>query len=202
MDKKKLIAGVILIALGIGMFALGFTPKNSEISAEIDSWKQVSKEGKEAQGTLSSAQSVTRTEGTRRNRKVVTVYCNAYQFTVDNKTYTAKAVGDDCKDTRDETQKITTAAIVYSQTDPATAFVKSDATAAHYKNTDGRWVSVILGVVLVLIGIFGIRSARPKTPEQLAAIEEKRRKAQEEYEKVMADINKKQEEKKAQKHQK
>jgi hypothetical protein len=57
-------------------------------------------------------------------------------------------------------------------------------------------------VLFIIIGIFGIRAARPKTPEQLAAIEEKRRKAQEEYEKVMADIAKNQEEKKAAKKQK
>ncbi|HMS93241.1 MAG TPA: DUF3592 domain-containing protein [Candidatus Saccharibacteria bacterium] len=202
MDKKKLIAGIILIGLGIGMFALGFTPKNSEITAEIDSWKRVSKEGIEAQGTLASTESVTRTEGTRRNRKIVTAYCNVYEFTADSKTYTAKAVGDDCKETRDEAQKTTTATIAYDQADPATAFVKSDATVAYYKDTDSRLASVIFGTVLVLIGIFGIRSARPKTPEQLATIEEKRRKAQEEYEKVMADIAKKQEAKKAQKQQK
>jgi hypothetical protein len=202
MDKKKLIASIILIAIGIGFFAIGFLPKSQEHSAEVDTWKRISKERKEAEGTLNRTESETRSEGTRRNRKIVTVFCNVYEFTVGDSRYTAKTIGDDCKETRDEARETKTATIVYDEAKPTDAFVKSDATASHYKNTDARLATAGISVLFIIIGIFGIRAARQKTPEQLAAIEEKRRKAQEEYEKVMADIAKNQEEKKAAKKQK
>ncbi len=197
MNKKKLIAGIILIGVGVFFFATTFMPKNTESNERAAAWQRVSKEGTEVEASLSTIETETHSEGTRRNRKVSTVYCGVYTFTVSDTKYTAKAVGDDCKPTHTEAQGIKKVTVVYDTATPSDAFVKSDASKEHFKNaSDSKVVAYVIGGFLILFGALGIYSGRPLTPEQIAAKEEKRRKAQEEYERLMAEINKKQEEKK------
>ena len=197
MNKKKLIAGIILIGVGTFFFAITLMPKNTEADKRAATWQHVSKEGTEAEATLSTIVTQTHTEGSRRNRKVSTVYCGVYAFTTNDEKHTAQAVGDDCKPTHTEAQRVTKATIVYDTAKPSSAFIKSDASREYFKNTgDAKLVAYVIGGFLILFGALGIYSGRPLTPEQIAAKEEKRRKAQEEYERLMAEINKKQEVKK------
>lgn len=190
MNKKKLIIGIVAIVAGVIFAGLGFLPQNSERQAMIDSWKQVKETGIETEGTVVSIESDTVTEGARRSRHIDTVYCPVYQYTVGNDVYTVRAVGDDCKETRDEVVLGSTATVAYKEAERDTAFVKSDATEAFYANSDGaKWIALGIGLFLVLLGVLAIRSARPKTPEQLAKEAEAKRQTEEELARLTAELD-------------
>jgi len=191
MNKKKMTLGIILIIAGVVVAALGFLPANSERQSTADSWNRLSSgEGIEAEGVIVASQSDAVTEGTRRNRQINTVYCAVYEYTAGGAKHTVQAIGDDCKDTKDEVVLGETAAIVYDEANPSEAFVKSDATAAFYKDTGGsQWVTWVFGALILFAGLITVATAKIKTPEQLAQQAEAKRKTDEELAKLMAEVD-------------
>lgn len=190
MDKKKMIAGVFLIVLGLFFFATTIMPNNTELREQAATWERVSKDGVETKGAITSVKSHVRSEGTRRNRRVATVYCGVYEFAVRDSARTVEALGDDCTEQRDQAQHAAEVAIVYDAADPSIAFVKSAATETHFADADSsKGAAFGIGGALILVGALAMYAGRPRTPEQLAAQEEKRRQATAKYEKMMAEIN-------------
>lgn len=187
MNKKKLIAGVFLLIVGVGLIILGFMPQNEDRQAAVNAWNEL-KETPGVEGVVESTQTTSRSEGTRYNRHLETYYCPVYSFPVNDQKETVRAVGDDCKESRDDVVIGSTATIVYEDSNPDEAFVKSDATEAFYKDSNGgQWVAWVMGIFLALIGALGLYGARPKTPEQLAKEAEARQKLQAELDKLTAE---------------
>ncbi len=189
MNKKLLVAGLIFTVIGAGIAILGFMPQNTERQANVDNWNRLNGgAGSETEAVIVNTSTQLLTEGARRNRTINTVYCAVYEYTVAGSTKTVTAVGDDCKETADEVVKGETGTVIYDEADPTIAFVKSDASDAFYKDTNGsQIVAVVLGLAMLIIGVLSLFAARPKTPEQLAALQEKRRKADAELAKLVAD---------------
>lgn len=191
MNKKVLISGIILIVIGLGLALFGLIPKNTERQADIDNWTRLSEgAGLKAEGTVVDSERVTVTEGARRARSINAYYCPVFEFTVNDATQRTRAVGDDCKDNQEDVVKGATATILYDQADPTIAFVDSTATKEFYTTDGGTQVaSLVVGGILVLIGVFVLIGGRPKTPEQQAAAEAKRRQAEEDLAKLMAAVD-------------
>lgn len=191
MNKKVLFGGILFIIIGVTIAVFGFMPANSERKADTDNWNRLSAgAGKEATGTVVDTEYDARTEGSRRSRTINAYYCPVYEFVVNGQTRQVTGLGDDCKEAESDVIMGSTAAIIYDQDKPETAFVKSDATAAFYKDGEGSQILAAgLGFALIIGGVIAMISARPKSPEKIAAAEEKRRKANEELEKLMAEVD-------------
>lgn len=190
MNKKLLLTGIIFLILGLGALALSFIPADEERAAEKASWNSlIDGAGVETEGVSVSTSTDLVTEGTRRARHINTYYCAVYEYTVSDRTYRVSAVGDDCKDKQEDVVMGQTATILYDPADPSEGFVKSDATAA--ANDGGEpakpWFLWIIGSLFILFSIFAFQAARPKTPEQIAAQEERMRKVQEEIARMNAE---------------
>lgn len=193
MKKKLVIFGLLFIVGGIGLAFIGFLPKNTDVQKDVDNWNRLSGgTGTQVEGRAVSVQSQTQTEGVRGSRKIATVYCAVYEYAYTGGVATAKAVGDDCKDSKDQVVLGSNATILYDPNAPTTAFVKSDATAAFYKDrADSNIVAVVIGALLVVLGAVMVMAARPKTPEQIARQQESKRKADEEMAKLLNELDKK-----------
>lgn len=164
MNKKKLIIGIIAIVAGIAFASLGFLPKNADRQDQVNAWNRLSAgDGVETQATVTSVESRAVTEGSRRNRQINTVYCGVYTFQTNSLEYEARAVGDDCKDEREQVVMGDQATVVYDQAQPGIAFVKSDNTKAYYADANGGvWAGIAIGGFLVLLGALAIAGARRK----------------------------------------
>ncbi|MGO3702188.1 MAG: DUF3592 domain-containing protein [Candidatus Saccharimonadales bacterium] len=168
MEKRKLWAAVILVVIGILFVGTSFLPKSRQQHATYTAWTHSqSSTGGEAEGTLINTERKAVTEGGRRSRHVVMVYCAIYEFTASEEKHTATAIGDDCKQEQSEAQQQKTATIVYNADDPSEAFVKSDATAKFYNSIrDARWVSWGLGAILMIAGAAVLYVLRKKATKQ------------------------------------
>lgn len=171
MNVKLMIISVLLVIGGASLIVLAFAPKSGERQEAVANWVHLSGgEGKEVQGTVVNSELDARTEGARRSRSINNYYCPVYDYTVADTKYSVVAVGDDCKEKRDQVALGSTATILYDETDPAIAFVKSDATQAMYGEDTSSGSSVwliVFGVVLVVFGALGAWGARPKASWRL-----------------------------------
>lgn len=139
---------------------------------------------------LVEAKQDVRTEGSRRNRRIVTTYCPVYEFTVNGQTQRVTALGDDCRESREAVTLGETATILYDPADPSIAFVDSDATSDFFADSAGSSVvGIVVVAVLVLLGVLVIVQARPKTPEQLAKQAEAKARAEEELRKLNEELD-------------
>jgi len=156
---KRIIAATLLMAVGAFIFIAGFSQQNTDKQAEINNWKRVStsQSSGSAEGHVTKVVSRSETVRSGKARRVVMTYCAEYTFSVSGKDYTAQEVGDGCKRARAEVSEDATATIVYDTSNPAIAFVKSDATDAHYKDGDGSIIfAVVLGSLLIIGGGFAL----------------------------------------------
>lgn len=191
MDKKRMILGIALVIGGLVFASLGLLPKNTEKQAVADNWYRLSAgAGKETEAKAVRTEQKTVTEGSGRNRKVKTVHCPVYEFSVADKTYTATAVGDDCFSGADDITLRSSHAVLYDEKDPSIAFVKSDKTKAFYDDSNNSWIAAVaIGAFLILVGVVSILSARPKTPEQLARQAEAKQQADAELAKLKEEFD-------------
>lgn len=192
MNKKALTTGLLLAIGGVLLLIIGLMPSSGERQVDSANWSRLSDgAGKEVQGTVVSSQSMSRTEGARRSRSINTVYCPVYDYSVNETKYSVTGLGDDCLDEKDQVVVGSTKSILYDAADPKVAFVNSEATKAFYKNdgSQSKVVLIIIGSILLVFGVIGLYMARPKTPEQLAAEEVKRKQRQAEIDKMMAELD-------------
>lgn len=158
-QKKKFIAAIVLIVLGIGFIGLTFLPGNAERQESVKAWNEAKEAGSEAKGVLTTSEA----ESQRNGRRHVMTYCGVYEFRVGDATHTARAVGDDCVRDRSELAEGSTVTVVYNPENPSQAFVQSDATETFYSDRkDSQFVGLIFGVPMVLIGGIIAYVNRPK----------------------------------------
>lgn len=185
-NKKILITGIIIAIVGIGFASLSFLPKNEERLETAESWTRLSTgAGEEVRGEVVDSESETVSEGARRTRRVDTIFCPVYEYTVGGTAHRIAAVAnDDCKDTQDDVVMGETATILYDPADPETAFVKTPATEELYKDADAfdAW-PLIIGSIITIVGVLVALGSRQLTPEQMAIRDENIRKIQEEVNK-------------------
>lgn len=170
MNKKKLIIGIIAIVGGLVFASLAFLPQNTTREAAAESWDYLnSGVGKEVQGKVAAVESDAIAEGTRGTRHIGTVYCPVYHYTVAEKEYEVQAVGNNCKEDKNEVKIGSTAMILYDPGQPAESFVKTAETAAFYGDTsDTKWIAIAAGgALMILLGIGAIVNARPKSSKKL-----------------------------------
>lgn len=156
---KRVIAATFLLVVGAFIFIVGFSQQNTDKQAEIDNWKRVrtSQASGSAEGHVTEVTRQSETVRSGKARRIVVTYCPEYTFLVSGKNYTARAVGDDCKGARADIPEDASATIAYDTSNPAIAFVKSDATDAYYKDSDGSVIfAAVLGGVLFVSGALAL----------------------------------------------
>lgn len=157
MIKSGIVVILLFFALGGGMLWVSFSPEPDELHEKRTHYQRlIGGEGREAPATVTRARSTVRTEGSRRNRRMVTVYCPVYTFDAGRHRLESMDQAEGaCKPNRSDVQIGAQGIVLYDPARPSVSFVKNDATH-QWLMQSGRqtpWLLVAFGGLFTALGV-------------------------------------------------